>query len=124
MPSNFKPRFQVVKLDGEVDHEIMAYEKQKNQKGKERPVLVRQMVKEPAGFMVYLPKGDTLRVRDEAELMRLGFGEAPELQDMESGVIMPTPDTIDLRKVNAAATNRASRSRSAATVAVQAGGDA
>ena len=38
----------------------------------------------PKGWNVYLPSGQSLRIRDKKEMHRLGLLEVPELLDMES----------------------------------------
>lgn len=40
------------------------------------------------GYMVVFPKGHSIFIETEAELQRLGFAEAPDLIDMESGDIV------------------------------------
>jgi len=37
------------------------------------------------GWMIYFPNGTSIRIRSEDEMRRLGFLEAPNLLDMESG---------------------------------------
>lgn len=56
--------FVIEELDGTVKRERLQY---KNGE------VVAKVVEEPAGYMVYFPNGNSIRVRDHKELCRLGF---------------------------------------------------
>lgn len=88
--TDIRPRFEVHKLEGDVDR--AKYNKDKDGK------LVLETVKEPAGWMVYFPNGSSIRVRTEQEMMRCGFMEPSPLVDMESGDIIPQQQTNPLKR--------------------------
>lgn len=86
MPA-LKPAFQVEKLKGKVEHKRFSYEPRdtgrKDRNG--NPIMTHiqkvETVKEDAGYMVYFPRGHSIRVRDDAELKRLGLDRNPHLSD-------------------------------------------
>lgn len=47
--------------------------------------VVCEHVEDTGGYMVYFPKGHSIRVRDEKELALLGFDRPAKLIDMETG---------------------------------------
>lgn len=79
-----EPEFQVEKLEGTVEIERIKLTK-RTVGGKQKLEKKVETVEVPAGYMVYLPSGASIAVRDEAELARLGFDRAPEMIDMQSG---------------------------------------
>lgn len=75
---NIKPRFEVERLDGtRIEKRV-----RRNMATGMNEVYDAEV---PAGYMVYFPSGNSMRVADDAELRRLGFDKAPNLIDMESG---------------------------------------
>jgi hypothetical protein len=83
-----RPSFQVERLSGTVE-----VEKVKWVDGR----MVREIVKEPAGYMVYLPSRQSLRVRDDATLRRMNLDRDPVFIDMETGDPVALPPRTDLR---------------------------
>lgn len=74
-----KKAYQVEKFEGEV-------ERTKHRVNKESKTLETIVEKEGAGFMVYFPKGHSIRVKNEAELAKLGLHyNAPAFYDPETG---------------------------------------
>ena len=57
-----------------------------------------QEVKIDAGYMVYFPRGHSIRV-DEAELKRSGFDRDPRLVDMKTGEEAENPSGMLKRRV-------------------------
>ncbi len=88
--TDIRPRFEVHELEGEVDRVKF----NKDESGK----LVKVIVKEPAGWMVYFPNGSSIRVRTLAEMQRCGFMEPSPLVDMESGDIVPQQQVDVLKR--------------------------
>lgn len=70
------PRFEVEELEGEV--EATQYLKTENG-------LEQVKVMEPAGWMVYMPNGHSIRVRTEKMLKFLGFHRRPGMAMMAEG---------------------------------------
>lgn len=75
---DIKPRFEVERLEGK---RTETRHSRDNDKG----VNVSEEVEVDAGFMVYFPNGNSIRVADEEELRRLGFDQGAEFIDMNSG---------------------------------------
>lgn len=71
------PSFIVKKLEGTVERNIIVFDKEGLKQIK--------TVKSPAGYMVSFPtKGHSIRVRDDADLRRLGFDRTiPLVNDNE-----------------------------------------
>lgn len=65
--------FVVVELEGEVEREVTTYTKGKG--------LEKVMVKEPAGYLVYFPKGHVLRMHKD-QLKQFGLDQKPSFSDM------------------------------------------
>lgn len=95
---DIKPAFQVEKLSGEIEVQTIGYDVIKREGSdkvfRRRRVSMRTI---PAGYMVYIPKGDSIHVTSEDEMRRLGFLEQPALVDMESGDAV-LPPSMDLKK--------------------------
>lgn len=68
------PAFTVKKLDGKVSRPLIQFDKE----GKK----YEKIVEAPAGYLVHFPsKGHSIRVRNDAELKRLGFDQTIPLVD-------------------------------------------
>lgn len=120
---DIKPRYEVEALEGTVDHVIYEMEPHKNAKGKISHRLTQKTIKEPAGFMVYFPRGHSMRVRTEKDLRALGFDKPPLLQDMDNDELMAPITPTSLKQHVARSTKGRPRTPSvAATESVQAGG--
>lgn len=78
MAQNIKPRYEVERVEGVVT--VTKY-----RRNAETGMNEQYTEQEPYGFNVYFPHGHSIRVRDEAELHRLGYDVPPELIDMDSG---------------------------------------
>jgi len=65
------------------------------------------------GWMVYFPNGHSIRVRSSDEMRRLGFMDAPNLLDMETGEEVHNPK-VSLKE-NARRKTRSRKPQSAAT---------
>lgn len=89
MQTNIQPEYEVETLEGTV------VEKQiKRVDGRN----VETDVEVPAGYMVFFPRGHSMRVRNDAELARLGFDNPANLIDTESGeVVGPAPRSLKQR---------------------------
>lgn len=86
--SGARMAYVVVALKGEVEREV-TYMKQKKV-GKHRDgtdrvshELVREMRKEPAGFMVYCPRGHAIRVRNADDLKKYGLDKQAHIINMD-----------------------------------------
>tara|TARA_R100001594_G_scaffold22817_1_gene44311 strand:- start:6393 stop:6731 length:339 start_codon:yes stop_codon:yes gene_type:complete len=77
---NVKPAYIVQRIEGKVKHTTA--------KPKETGGFDYTEKQEPGGYMVYLPNGDSLRVRTDGELQRLGFDSPANLVDMDSGEVV------------------------------------
>jgi hypothetical protein len=81
--------FVVVPLDmPEVMRDVCIMEEKssgKNKDGTPRVMhtLTRKQQKEPAGFMVYFPRGHAIRVRTKADLERYGLDKKPHIINIE-----------------------------------------
>lgn len=72
-----QPAFVVQKLEGKREHVILSYDPKEGR--------IEKKVQEDAGFLVSFPiKKASMRVRNEAELRRLGFDQTIELINPES----------------------------------------
>ena len=76
-----------------------------------RDSLVKYTEDEPAGWMVYFPNGSSVRIRTEAEMVRCGFFEDPELVDMETGDVVgrKSNGSLKTRSEQKTAKNKSSR---------------
>jgi len=88
-PNSVRPRFQVEDFDGVVKHRTVS-------KSPGRPFEFKT-VKEEDGWMVYFPAGHSLRIRKESEMIRLGFMDAPDLVDTNTGEIVPQVEMPSLK---------------------------
>lgn len=80
--SGSRLEFVVVPLDGEVVRYHTRFEgKKKN--GATGRGLYKERVSEPAGFMVYFPRGHALRFRDMAELKRYRLNREPKFINLQ-----------------------------------------
>lgn len=70
------PAFTVKRLEGTVDRTMIVFDKEGRRQEK--------VVKQDAGYLVSFPtKGHSIRVKDAAELKRLGFDRTIPLVDAE-----------------------------------------
>ena len=90
---NIKRRFEVHPYEGPDVDEDGKVSRIHHSFNEETRKMEKKAVKEDAGFMVYTPRGNSVRVKTQEELDRLGFGEDPELVDMDTGEIMGPSDT-------------------------------
>lgn len=87
--------YEVEKLPGKVSVERCKFEKIDAGNGKFRNRIVREKVEVPAGYMVYLPNGNSIRVKDEAGLEALGISvAAAPLVNMTDGSVVQTPRSL------------------------------
>lgn len=86
-----RPRYQVERLEGTVSRVVTKIVDGQFQQVEQD---------EPAGFMVYLPGGGSIRARSEAHLRELGIDPTthPGLIDMESGDEVAQPQSLDLKQ--------------------------
>lgn len=80
--------YTVVPLKGEVEREVCVMKEKKigkHRDGTDRVTheLVREKRKEPAGFMVYCPRGHAIRIRTQADLQKYGLDKKPNIINME-----------------------------------------
>lgn len=101
---NIKPQYQVERLEGTVQRVIT---------GIENGTFVQRTIDEPAGFMVYLPSGGSIRARSEAHLRELGIDpeSTPGLIDMETGEEVAAP-SMSLKQQVQSRTKRGKRNAS------------
>lgn len=79
--AELKRRYEVEKLEGTVQREIIEISKKDGS-------FVKKMITEPAGFMVYFPSGASVRIRTEEELTRQGYDKPSPIVDMGTGEVM------------------------------------
>jgi len=90
---NIKKKFEVHPYDGpDVDEDRKVQRTVHTFDAKDR-CFKTSTVKEDAGFMVYTPGGNSVRIKNKSELHRLGFGGNPDLIDMETGDVVGPADT-------------------------------
>tara|TARA_R100000008_G_C3579695_1_gene167628 strand:+ start:249 stop:608 length:360 start_codon:yes stop_codon:yes gene_type:complete len=107
--STIRPRYEVHKLDGEVDHEV--FKMRVDDDGKPAGGFESEIVKEDAGWMVYFPSGASIRVRTKEELKRLGFDKSADLVDMDSGDIVGNTGQVSLKSRSEQLTSRGRKTR-------------
>jgi len=87
----------VIKIEADVEREIVEWVdpksvKAQNVKGstredrrkvRNRSGLVRKMIKQPGGYMVYFPRGHAVRFRDEDHLAQYGLDQEPDIINMQ-----------------------------------------
>ena len=103
MNQNVQPQFEVEQLDGTVEKTLTFFEDGE---------LKTKTTEEAAGYMVYFPQGHSFRVKNFAELKRLGLHTAPGLVDMESGETVATPQKMSLKTQVASKTKPSRNSKS------------
>lgn len=87
--SDTLPKFEVEKVEGKVSVKKLLYVKTKNpDTGVISTRKEEKIVQEPFGYMVYTARGDALRVKNEVDLVRLGFGQPAEYVDMSTGEVV------------------------------------
>lgn len=70
------------------------------------------VVEETIGYMVYFPKGHSIRVRNDAELKRLGFHRPPRITDMTDQIDDDEPSLKALSDMKVKSLNPGRRSKS------------
>jgi len=86
---NIKPRYQVERVDEMVEETHHVRENDRN---------VEKTVEVPYGYNVYFPAGHSMRVRDDAEMKRLGFDRPPELIDQDTGDVVGSTEPTSLKR--------------------------
>lgn len=86
LKEQYRPAFTVKKLDGKRTEELITWDN----KGQKQVKLVEV----DAGYMVYMRNGHSIRVRDEANLKRLGFDQTIPLVDDEGESVAEIPNLI------------------------------
>lgn len=81
-----QPAFTVRKLEGEVERSIFFYD----EKGKRQT----KKAKEPIGYVVSFSKGHSIRIKNDAELARLGYDQTIPLVDANDDVHGYLPNNI------------------------------
>lgn len=83
--------FVVRKLSGTVKREKYVMELiKKGQNGKSDQFSMKsKIVDEPAGYLVYFPRGHAIRLRTEAELSHYGLGGKPRIINIENVLADP-----------------------------------
>lgn len=89
LQQNIKPRYEVEHVDEMVTETHVVRENDRN---------VEKKVEVPYGYNVYFPAGHSMRVRDDAELKRLGFDKPAELINEETGDVVGTTADHGLKK--------------------------
>jgi hypothetical protein len=107
--STIRPRYEVHKMDGKVEHEIFKMRVDDN--GKPAGGFESHIIKENAGWMVYFPSGASIRVRNEDELKRLGFDRNADLVDMDNGDIVGSSGQTSLKSRSEQLNNRGRKTR-------------
>tara|TARA_R110000803_G_scaffold2328_3_gene7927 strand:- start:240 stop:659 length:420 start_codon:yes stop_codon:yes gene_type:complete len=91
--SQVRPMFEVHELDandGTFERKVISYKKTKDKDtGRIYSRRHEELVKETGGYMVFFPRGHSIRVRDKTDLRRLGFHNQPGFVNMETGDAMP-----------------------------------
>lgn len=81
------PAFEVEEIPGKVKRTKYMYEERDTGRtdAKGNPIkshiMKSKTVEEPGGYMVYFARGHSIRVRNDAELHRLGLDRSPYLSD-------------------------------------------
>lgn len=100
------PAFEVKPLTGQfVTRKVAIYDKEAKDKG-QPPIRYEDKV-EPAGYLVFFPKGHSIRVATLEELKRLGFAGEPYKVDLDTGEMVPE-EKVSLERAAANKTNQAS----------------
>lgn len=93
--AQIRPRFQVRKLEGTYTAKIAKYVKVLDPDTDEPTGAKRleyEEVERPRGWMVFFPNGSSVHITNEEELKRMGYAQAPELVDLESGDVVGSTD--------------------------------
>lgn len=85
---DIKPAFVVQRQEGPFEKEVIKYGKKKIAEGKYETTKSVEKKVITHGFMVVFPKGHSVFIDSEEELLRLGFGGDPTLVDMETGDVV------------------------------------
>lgn len=93
------PKYEVHKLEGTV----MRRKAEKTDAG-----IIFTESEEDAGYMVYFPRGGSIRV-NEKRLKQLGYHYTPPLVDMETGDEAKNPAGVSLQRIVEQKSNRNSR---------------
>ncbi len=75
---DIKPEYEVHPFNGVTTRKVYSFDKEKR-------VIVSEDVEAKGGFMIYFPKGHSIRAFDEKHLAELGFDKPAKLIDMETG---------------------------------------
>lgn len=75
---DIKPAYEVHPFSGETIRRIFEFDKEKR-------VIVSKDVTAEGGYMIYFPKGHSIRAFDDKHLAELGFDKPAKLIDMETG---------------------------------------
>ena len=116
--ANIKPRFEVHKLDGTRTRRICI--PRVDEEGKPLGGFDYEDKKVDAGFMVYVPSGASIRVRDEAHLKELGLHVDAELVDMDSGDVVGKAGHGSLRSKSEQLNNRSRKQQKGVSSSLEA----
>lgn len=120
--ANIRPRYEVEKIEGTVREAYQTIEFEAIVDDQGQPIVVNGKPKRrikrvvaykevPYGYNVYMPNGNSLRVRTPEDLVRLKLvGPAAEV-DMETGEIIPKDVRVSLKDLHAQKEKRNSHSR-------------
>ena len=73
-----KPAYEVHPFSGKTEHNARRFDEEKR-------IIVTEIVTKEGGYMIYFPKGHSIRAFDDAHLAALGFDKPAKLIDMETG---------------------------------------
>ena len=73
-----KPAYEVHPFSGVTTRKVYEFDAEKR-------VIVSKEVEAKGGYMIYFPKGHSIRAFDEKHLAELGFDKPAKLIDMETG---------------------------------------
>lgn len=80
------PAYEVRKLKGMAKREYVRFVEEKDKEGKVVSKRIERYTKEvDAGYMVYFPKGHSIRVWTDKDLKALGFAAPAPIVDMQTG---------------------------------------
>jgi len=83
-----KPAFVVQRQEGPFEKTVIKYSKVKIAEGKYETVKKEETKVFDHGYMVVFPKGHSVFIETDEELIRLGFSGDPTLIDMETGDVV------------------------------------
>jgi hypothetical protein len=78
--SGARLQYVVQKLNGKVKRHVHSWENNEIQ---------RKVVDEPAGYMVFFPKGHAIRIRDLTRLKHFGLDKPPKIANLGEGMVDP-----------------------------------